>query len=503
SDRGVMAGRVAFTDVFTGDVGIALQRPIALNDVLEVWVSRGGRVRQKVGGLTVGGGPVEAAPPGARAVVKFEEKRHHIANGDRVFIVERERAAGGEKRIPIELDVALAVGEPLKVTASSGGVSCRVRGDARAEKARTKPVTLDLLERQLGKLGDAAYRIKKLDARIDGAPMLSVSEINEVRRRFVADLDQRRLSPYRARPCPAPHDAKHFFERTLKGRSVKRETALVGLHVSASDIEASVACVGAGADRIYLRVQGGSGALDHKSRKVIREHPEIRPAFGNIAKDVELEGILADAIGIWGGGVALCDNLGLSRLLLESGFEAVLDYHINVLNSLTAMDLAESAYSGFTASVEADSEDIAGLVRMSPVPVETIVHGAIEVMTAEHPVAVRKKTEGLAPYEIVDPKDFRFPVVLDERARTHIYNSKDLCLLEELPAVLATGVSSIRLQLELYAPARARAVVEVYRRALAEIQAIGEVGDGTLAKAATVHNSFSDHTTGHFYRPVL
>ncbi len=61
SDRGLMVGRVSFVDVYKAEVGIALQRPIAIGDVVEVWVSRG-QDTEKVDSLTVG----EQQGPGSR-----------------------------------------------------------------------------------------------------------------------------------------------------------------------------------------------------------------------------------------------------------------------------------------------------------------------------------------------------------------------------------------------------------------------------------------------------
>jgi U32 family peptidase len=156
-----------------------------------------------------------------------------------------------------------------------------------------------------------------------------------------------------------------------------------------------------------------------------------------------------------------------------------------------------------TASVEADIEDIQDICGRSPVPVEVIAHGSIEVMTAEHALGDGEKNEP-APvrYTLVDPKGFRFPVLVGSDGRSHIYNSKELCLLEELPAIAEAGAGSIRLLLDLYAPDEVAGVVSVYRAALDELAEAGSV-ERSVSRSATVHPSFADHTSGHFYRPVL
>ncbi len=109
--------------------------------------------------------------------------------------------------------------------------------------------------------------------------------------------------------------------------------------------------------------------------------------------------------------------------------------------------------------------------------VEAVVHGSIEVMTAEHPQLdpAEVRSSRCKNLEIVDRQGFHMPVAIDAAGRTHIYNAKELCLLDELPGILKAGVSSIRLLLERYGKDEVGKIVSIYRQALDEVARVGSV----------------------------
>lgn len=498
SDRGVMIGRVAFLDVYGADVGVTLQRSIEKDDVVEFWVSKGGRIRQVIESLTVEGAPVDIAPAGSRAVIKVGERRHIIRTGDRVFLVERRPAELPEKRIPVMITVSIAEGRPIALKAAAGDAVVEVAGEKPAEAAITKPLSEGDVAARLSKLGGTAYEAAEVEVEIDGSLALPVAEINEARRRMVVALDEARLKRYE----------KTFTEKRLSdviGAPPKPKAAReMKLSVKVADEGCARAARDGGADRVYLAVR--------TPEELAALCDEAIFALGNIATEREttdyVRGLLKlkERGSLHGGeeakryesALVLCDNLGLARALKEAGFTPILDYHVNVLNGVATRELATLAPAGITASVEADIEDIATIASWSPVPVEVAAHGHIEVMTAEHPLA----KPGGEPSEMEDRSGFVFPVLVDAGGRSHIFNAKELCLLEELPQLAQAGASSIRLLLDLYKPAEVGAVVSIYRRALDELAAMGEIKQA-LSISKSAHTSFVDHTTGHFYRPVL
>ncbi|MHB0976017.1 MAG: DUF3656 domain-containing U32 family peptidase [Candidatus Aquicultorales bacterium] len=494
SDRGVMAGRVVYSDVYAGEVGVALQEDLTVGDVVEIWVSKGGRVRQPVDRLSVEGEDRKSVLRGERAVFKVSEARHRISNGDRVFIVGREFTLPGERLVPLRMRATVSQGRPLLLEAEAGGARVSANGERPAQQARTKPLTDAVLEQQLGKLGGTAYKLENFEAEISDSVMLPLSEINEVRRRAVAGLDEERLKPYRKR-------CRSIDLEALK-RPVPAKKKVMALWVDVASPGCLKRAIESGADAVFVHVPP-ERPVGGELRNAIEESRGLaRPAVGNVVKDSETDDCLA-AIGLFAReGPVLTDNLGMAKTLTAKGYEPALDYHVNLLNSIAIQELEGLAGGGATVSVEASQEEIRSAAGKSRVPSALVVHGSIEVMTAEHPVVNVAVSGGSSCYEIVDPKGFRFPVRMDAAGRTHIYNAVDLCLLEELPHVFDAGIRIFRLLLDLYGPDETAAVVSVYRTAIDELASTGGV-ERALKLAAAAHPTFSEHTSGHFYRPVI
>ena len=63
--------------------------------------------------------------------------------------------------------------------------------------ARKQPLTTERLRDQLGRLGGTPFELGQLTNELEGDVILAVSELNELRRRIVADLDTQRAAPKR------------------------------------------------------------------------------------------------------------------------------------------------------------------------------------------------------------------------------------------------------------------------------------------------------------------
>jgi putative protease len=83
----------------------------------------------------------------------------------------------------------------------------------------------------------------------------------------------------------------------------------------------------------------------------------------------------------------------------------------------------------------------------------------------------------------------------------HIFNARDLFMLDHLPVLVAAGVAGMRLDLRLKTPGYAAQVVKAYRRALAA------AGDRPRPVAGTARRlmelSPGGITRGHYFRGVL
>jgi putative protease len=98
---------------------------------------------------------------------------------------------------------------------------------------------------------------------------------------------------------------------------------------------------------------------------------------------------------------------------------------------------------------------------------ELIVQGNLEVMVAEDCMPLLAKA-------IYDPKEFWglqdmrriFPLRLDDDHRTHIFNSAETCLLDQMPEIFAIGLDGVALDARGRTREYASEMTETYRRAI-------------------------------------
>lgn len=99
---------------------------------------------------------------------------------------------------PITLEVHGCAGTPLTVIANDGaGHVVRVDSASPLQSAQTQPLTADRLRDQLGRLGGTPFRLGALTTRLEGAVMLPLSALNQLRREAVAALERLRAAPQR------------------------------------------------------------------------------------------------------------------------------------------------------------------------------------------------------------------------------------------------------------------------------------------------------------------
>ena len=93
----------------------------------------------------------------------------------------------------ISLEVSGSVGEVLMISARDEfGYQARVQSEMPLEAARNRPLTAEQLRDKLGRLGNTPFVLGELKNEIVGDVILPVSELNRLRREFVAKLEQLR-----------------------------------------------------------------------------------------------------------------------------------------------------------------------------------------------------------------------------------------------------------------------------------------------------------------------
>jgi len=540
NNRGIKLGRVKSYDRERRQAEIILEEPLQTGDGIEIWVTEGGRVACKVGRMFQDGGAVERASAGTTALLPVKGR---VRPGDRVFkifdicLFRRARATftspQKRRKIPLLFFVKGRLNMPLSIVAKDpDGLVGEAGTSSLCQPAFNRPLTGEFLQQQLGRLGNTPFTLGCLQCDMEGAVMVPVREINAARRQALAQLAEKRLQAAKTRPVAA----EVFQQRLLFAlkpccRKVNSGEILPGsgmlspaLAVAVADLSSLKAAVCSGADVVYYggeqfrfklpldleQVDSGSSYCAENGVRFIFSTPRILHDFELAQYCRLLEKIVTFPVGGVLGG-----NLGLLRRVEEiTGLPIYADFPLNVFNYEAAAFLAERRVKQITLSPELTLTQISEMVPHLAVPAEVLVHGALPLMVSEccliggAPGDPEAKGGCAVPcnrrYGLKDRLGITFPVATDRSCRTHIFNSRVLCMIEDVDQLAAAGVAVLRVEAGREEPAYVSAVVEAYRRVIDCLTAGGDVRrQSLLARKAIAGLDPAGFTKGHYFRGVL
>lgn len=150
----------------------------------------------------------------------------------------------------------------------------------------------------------------------------------------------------------------------------------------------------------------------------------------------------------------------------------------NVTNTASACFWAEQGVGRLNLARELGLKEIQAMRAATGIELEVFVHGALCISYSGRCMLStyftgRNANQGDCAhpcrysYALVEEKrpGQYFPIEEDERG-TYIFNSRDLCLLNRLPALIDAGVDSIKIEGRMKSVGYVGAVVRVYRLAL-------------------------------------
>ncbi len=178
--------------------------------------------------------------------------------------------------------------------------------------------------------------------------------------------------------------------------------------------------------------------------------------------------------------------IGLARQLVPE-LPIHLSTQANVTNVHAAKFWMNQGVSRINLARELSLEEIAAIREKVDKELEVFVHGALCISYSgrcmlSNYLTGRDANRGncaqpcrysYALTEEQRPGEY-FPVLEDERG-TYIFNSKDLCLLPHLPALVAAGVDSLKIEGRMKSIFYVGGVVRVYRAALDYLRALERV----------------------------
>jgi putative protease len=524
NNRGVRIGRVTDYQYQERIATIKLDEPLAINDIVDFWVKVGGRVSVTVSSMTINGHSVIDAPAGVEVSINVPAP---VRMNDRVFkvfdasLMERARAFFMEpnavKRVSVDISVTVRVGQPLEINIQdTDGFRGKAVTTFIAEPAIKRPLTSEVIAKQVERLGSTIFQMNTLECNIIGEVMVPISEINDVRRRAIEELEKARLAPFHREVLIT----KKYMIRDFIPSSIKKDTDSVqrpSLVVNVDTIDKLNVALQNGADSVMF----GGETFDHKAitpevyrlavgivreqgKKIILNTPRIIKQWqmDNMKKELILfQDLQPDAISI--------SNLGalhVARQLTNAPLHG--DYPLNIYNDVSINFFAGQGIASMTLSPELNFSQIENLTGNQNVALECLVHGYITLMVSEFCAIgsyLGKLDTGKCnqacqrrEYWLNDRKNEKFPVVTDQFCRMHILNAKELSMLPHVSKFATLGIKSIRIEGKKGTVDHLGKITKLYREILTQ-------GDNhplfVQDKLKTIEHE--DITRGHYFRGVL
>lgn len=509
NNRGVLIGRVTRLDKAKNKAVIKLEKELHLGDGLEFWVTVGGRVGTTVSEMKKNGQDATIGYPGEQVAIDVP---NGVRLNDRVFrtldnalmsYAQQFFGSDAKRRIPVDAVVTAKLGETMKVmlTDDEGNVGY---GETEfiVEPAMKRALTDDTVRKQIDRLGTTEYCLNSLTFEHDENVMVPMSEMNEARRRAAEMLDAARLEAF----APARG------QRTLAGvQLLPKEKGSRSRHslltVHCDTVAKAEAALNAGADRILFG--GDSFSSKFISEEDYRQVAQLARRAGKefafttprIVKESQLA-YFDKMFALWNELQPDCvyiNNNGLWLMAREyANLHLWADGSLNIYNVQSLEFWREQGAEGGVLSAELTMGQVEHLAAVSPVPVECLVQGRIEMMVSEYCVGgsfLGNLDKGVCTFNcreklfLSDRKDAQFPIATDQYCRMHILNAHDLSMLTSIRHMESIGVKSLRIDARSYDEQKTAEMVFMYKSVLR-----GELEAG---------ENMPHTTRGHYFRGVL
>lgn len=373
---------------------------------------------------------------------------------EKLFARTRQEYHREHARVPVTMTVEMKAGRPLCITAAdSEGHKARLEGPAPAP-ALHRAVTEEDIRRQLERTGGTPYYVEEMEIAADGGLSIPLSALNDLRRRLLDDLSQKRIAHPSRRtgaPLSMPKGTNHTETPgyTVSLRSAEQLT------------ESLIACK---PQVIYLAPEHILKQAELVSR-ALEQGIEVCAAMPRILWDKErreLDALLEQVkqLGVY---TALVGDLGALTIAVSHDFTCRGDFGLGVYNSLTLSKLTEMGLISATLSFEQRLARIRDLNK--PLDTEIIGYGRLPLMITENCIIHNRggRCNCHASNVLTDRTGAQFPVLKARGCRNEIFNSKKLFLADKQESYQKLGLWAVRLSFTTENPRECVQILERYQ----------------------------------------
>ena len=371
-------------------------------------------------------------------------------DADKIFATARKQYAEGEmRRVPVHFYTVLEKGEHIKAIAFDDDGHKAIATGPVPERAKRQGLTEQYLTEQMFKTGGTPYNCIENKAKAEPGLYLPASEINELRRKLIAQLSaEREKAPGRrtlripAPPVnvPAISDPARIYQvRTAEQLTPElAELKPDYIYFPAMDLAENF-------DPLRPFIDNGARPVAVMPRVITDD--QSREVYAALEK-------LFD----YGVNEALTGNLGHVFIARQAGMKVRGDFGLNAFNSYTLRVLQDAGFISATASFELRLAQIKAMAK--PVDTELIIYGRLPLMVSDQ--CIIRQSAGRCncqtPGQLSDRMGSVFPVVKEFGCRNVIYNAHKLYLADKRDDLYALGLWGLRMLFTTESP---RECVEV------------------------------------------
>lgn len=314
----------------------------------------------------------------------------------------------------VDFHAVIKENEPVRITAVCGGLSATIEGDI-PQKAINHPTDMDMLTKQLSKLGDTVFSLGTVTADIDDGFIVPAGKLNELRREAAEKLTELVISANTPKytitdysPAISEHNAVHTAEKL----PVRTFCRTVKQAAAASQLSEFVIVPEELINDELL------GSVD--SSKIIASPPRF----------ITDEKRLADRL-------SQLKDMGVKRLYCHTPdhiaigrkLEYILhgSFTLNVYNSYSAEYLKSIGLEDCVFSIESTLPQIAGVC--SPMPIGIAVYGRLPLMLTRNCPIKNEVGCGKCTKKLTDRTGRELPVACSKEY-VEILNSDRLSMLD-------------------------------------------------------------------------
>ncbi len=286
------------------------------------------------------------------------------------------------RRQPVDISVLAETGNPLRIVAAlDSGYRAEVVGSEPLCLATKHPIEETVLRQKLGRLGGTSFELRHLHADIQGAPMVPLAMLNQLRRDLVDSLSgQLELPPPRR---IAASEARWLLDPVEESAEVEESDGdPARLVVLCRTLEQLQAACEFGVDMAYADFHD---VRQYRDAVVVANQHEIPIGLATVRMQKPGEMGLLRVLGRHRPDAILSRNLAAIDHCRRESMPMIADFCFNVSNHRSAEWIRSLGAERVTASYDLNRDQLLDLVDSLPSSwMEVVIHQHMPMFHMEH-----------------------------------------------------------------------------------------------------------------------